>query len=174
MAKANIKGVYIAPDILQLKSFNNKTLVGLVSLKYIIESAGGKSIAILSDTDNLSPETVKWCFDKQQNLLAHPTKAEQDFQLFVREFKRIKTLFQKPFYICGQIYFADCYLPAYKCIIELDGGYHNTDKQKFKDSERTIYLNSVGIKVIRLTNEEAMDHMNVASILYRILYGNSK
>lgn len=174
MSKASRKGVYIAPDILQLKTFSKASAGKLVLLKYIIDDIDEKSITISSDTDNVSPETVKWCYDKQQSLLICPTKAERDFMLFVRKFKRIRTIFQKPFYICGQIYFADCYLPEYKCIIEIDGAYHNADKQKIKDKQRTIFLNSVGINVIRVTNEEAMNHMNMASILYRILYGDPK
>lgn len=172
MPKTYRKEIYIAPDILQICKRRKELPNKLFNLTYIIKDDDSSiSFSILSDNDNLSPEVVKWCLKQRNVNHRNPTKAEREFMSFVREFKRIKTIFQKPFYICGKIYFADCYLPLYHCIIEIDGGYHNTNKQKLKDQERTIYLNSYGIKVVRITNQEAMDHMKVASVLYQILYG---
>lgn len=172
MPKTYRKEVYIAPDILQICKKGRSLINKLLNITYIIkENDTSLRFTILSDNDNLSPQVVKWCLRQQNINYRNPTKAEKEFMSFVGEFKRIKTIFQKPFYICGKIYFADCYLPFYHCIIEVDGGYHNTDKQKLKDQKRTIYLNSYGIKVIRITNQEAIDHMKVASILYQIIHG---
>lgn len=41
-----------------------------------------------------------------------------------------------------------------KIIIEIDGGYHNTEEQINLDTTRTNYLNRYGYQVIRFTNEE--------------------
>ena len=42
-------------------------------------------------------------------------------------------------------------------LIEIDGGYHNTKKQKRKDWRRTKILNSYGFTVIRFTNEQVLN-----------------
>ena len=47
----------------------------------------------------------------------------------------------------------DFYCPAEELCIELDGGYHNTQKQSAKDKERDSILKSYGIKVLRFRNE---------------------
>lgn len=41
-----------------------------------------------------------------------------------------------------------------KIIIEIDGGYHDTEEQINQDATRTEFLNSYGYQVIRFTNEE--------------------
>ena len=42
-------------------------------------------------------------------------------------------------------------------LIEIDGGYHNTRKQKRKDWRRTKILNSYGFTVIRFTNDQVLN-----------------
>ena len=43
-----------------------------------------------------------------------------------------------------------------KLIIEVDGGYHNDSEQQKADALRTEFLNSVGFKVLRFTNEQVL------------------
>ncbi len=43
-------------------------------------------------------------------------------------------------------------------IVEVDGGYHNTEEQKVYDAERTNVLTNIGFEVIRFTNEEIIAH----------------
>ncbi len=45
-----------------------------------------------------------------------------------------------------------------KLIIEIDGGYHETEDQKIYDDARSSVLNQIGFKVIRFTNEEVINH----------------
>lgn len=45
-----------------------------------------------------------------------------------------------------------------RLIIEVDGGYHNTEEQKVYDAERTKVLTNIGFEVIRFTNEEVIKH----------------
>ncbi len=164
--------IYIAPDILFCTPNQILKEDQLFHLKYKIEESEKDKIEILSDSNNLSPKMIRWCIKHWAVLFRNRTNAEKEFQSFIREFRHIKSIFNQAFNICDNIYFADCYLPKYKTIIEIDGGYHNTNSQQFKDERRTIYLNSVGIEVIRLTNSDAIDHMKVASILYKILKKN--
>ena len=41
-------------------------------------------------------------------------------------------------------------------IVELDGGYHFTDKQQKEDIIRQEWLEKIGYKVIRFSNEEVL------------------
>lgn len=43
-----------------------------------------------------------------------------------------------------------------RLIIEVDGGYHETEEQKKYDEERTKILNEIGFEVIRFSNEEVI------------------
>ena len=62
---------------------------------------------------------------------------------------------QQPIDTGRRIYFADLYLPEYRIIIELDGGYHNTKNQKRLDGNRSAGLWRMGFHVLRLANCDA-------------------
>ena len=51
-------------------------------------------------------------------------------------------------------YIADVYSAETKLIIELDESQHYEDSNKEKDDERTAFLESHGLKVIRIPNNE--------------------
>lgn len=51
-------------------------------------------------------------------------------------------------------YIADFFCPKAKLVIELDGSQHFEEKALAKDLDRSDYLYSLGIKVIRFTNLE--------------------
>ena len=51
-------------------------------------------------------------------------------------------------------YIADFVCLSNKLIIEVDGGYHDTEEQKADDRLRTDILNKLGFRVIRFKNEE--------------------
>ena len=46
-------------------------------------------------------------------------------------------------------YIADFYCPEIRVVIELDGGSHESEEAQKYDAERTRYIESLGIKVIR-------------------------
>lgn len=50
-------------------------------------------------------------------------------------------------------YFPDLLIEEHKCICEVDGGYHTTDRQQLKDAYRTEYLNRQGYFVLRVSND---------------------
>ena len=51
-------------------------------------------------------------------------------------------------------YIVDFYCAKLKLVIEVDGGVHNNKIQKEYDKQRTIFLNTYGLTVIRFKNEE--------------------
>jgi len=55
----------------------------------------------------------------------------------------------------------DFYLPDYRIIIEIDGGYHNNLVQKNKDLKRDTNFCLGGLKVIRFTNQEVLNNLCV-------------
>jgi len=54
-------------------------------------------------------------------------------------------------------YILDFYCTVEKLAIELDGAHHFTEEGLKYDEERTAYLNSVGIRVVRFENRLVFD-----------------
>lgn len=55
-------------------------------------------------------------------------------------------------------YIVDFYCAEKRLVVEVDGGVH--DSQVAYDSERTAWLESNGLKVIRVSNEDVMFHLD--------------
>ena len=51
-------------------------------------------------------------------------------------------------------YIVDFYCSSAKLVIELDGAQHDTPDSRIHDHARTIYLESLGLYVLRFTNDE--------------------
>ena len=51
-------------------------------------------------------------------------------------------------------YIADFYSAKARLVIEIDGSMHGTEEGRQNDKERTEYLESVGLSVIRFSNED--------------------
>jgi very-short-patch-repair endonuclease len=56
-------------------------------------------------------------------------------------------------------YILDFYCTQKKLAIELDGSPHDTEQGFAKDKERTEYLQSQGIKVIRFENKDVIKNL---------------
>jgi very-short-patch-repair endonuclease len=161
IAKIEQNHNYITP-YLRLAYRKNDLHTKLYDLKYIFEKDGiVRTLSILSDSENLTPHIVKWCMFHRHKLINDATEAELTTRNKLTVLSKINYIFQKPFFICESIYFADFYLPKYNTVIEVDGNYHNEPVQIQKDNKRTAYLESIGIKVIRITNEEALNTMRL-------------
>ena len=59
---------------------------------------------------------------------------------------------QRPF---GR-FIADFYCPELRLVIEVDGDSHADEAAKAYDAERTLFLQSLGLTVLRFTNQEVM------------------
>lgn len=70
-------------------------------------------------------------------------------------------------------YVVDFYCPEEKLIVELDGEVHFNEEAIKYDAERTEYLESLGLKVIRFENNEVLK--NTEYVLSKIKeYFNNK
>ena len=58
-------------------------------------------------------------------------------------------------------YIVDFICLTCKLSIELDGGYHNEDIQQIKDKQRMEWLESRGYRVLRFSNEELFNGIDV-------------
>jgi len=100
-------------------------------------------------------------YDKKLTALArqnrtNPTQAELTIWreiLRKRLFARFKFLRQKP--IGG--YIVDFYCSELRLVVEIDGDSHAETVEY--DRERTKFLNSLGLQVIRYTNNEALNNL---------------
>jgi very-short-patch-repair endonuclease len=56
-------------------------------------------------------------------------------------------------------YIADFYCHEIRLVIEVDGLIHNKQQQKEHDDNRSAEMDRLGIKVIRLSNDEVKNHI---------------
>lgn len=73
----------------------------------------------------------------------------------------IKFIHQAPFILDGKIYFADFFIPSIRTIVEIDGIYHDSMTQSASDKERDKAFKAIGIKTIRLNNNETLDKRQI-------------
>ncbi len=57
-------------------------------------------------------------------------------------------------------------LRKFDLIIEVDGGYHDTEEQKSLDLARELYLNQRGFTVLRFANKEVLN--DIKTVLKKI------
>ena len=90
------------------------------------------------------------------------TKAEKIVYDYLTK-KDVRFFFQKGFIGGSNYVIVDFYLPKpFKICIEIDGGYHNTPKQKKRDLNRDDYLiNYRGFKVYHFTNEQIFKDVSI-------------
>lgn len=74
-------------------------------------------------------------------------------------------------YIIGQ-YIVDFFFRQSLVIVEIDGEYHFTEEQHREDVIRQKWLEQMGYKVIRFTNEEVLH--NAESVIEIVKYHLSK
>ena len=58
-------------------------------------------------------------------------------------------------------YIVDFYCHKIGLVIELDGGQHGTDEGKEYDTERTKFLEALGLKVVRYWNHDVLGRTDV-------------
>lgn len=70
-------------------------------------------------------------------------------------------------------YVVDFFCPAKRLIIELDGGHHNDDETAKHDTERQLWLEREGYRVVRFWNSEVTADLSaVLERIYVELYGS--
>lgn len=111
---------------------------------------------IIGQFCNLPKSKKEWIEDTRESLKAKVNKYENLFGEYLIK-KKIKFVHQAPFIINGKIYFLDFYIPSKRIAIEVDGQYHDSLYQEDYDDVRDYNFNSIGIKTIRIANNETMD-----------------
>ena len=77
-------------------------------------------------------------------------------------------------YILGD-YIVDFFFRKSMLIIEIDGGYHDTEEQQEKDTIRQEWLEQNGYTVLRFTNDQILfDTENSVNIIKKHLKGPSR
>lgn len=87
---------------------------------------------------------------KAKELRKNMTKEERHLWYDYLKNKDVRFIRQK---IIGN-YIVDFYCATAKLVIEVDGSQHFEDKGVKYDNERTNYLEQLGLKVIRIPNNE--------------------
>lgn len=79
----------------------------------------------------------------------------------------IRYIRQYPIHTTRKTFYADIYIPSLKLIIEVDGKYHYTQKQKRLDANRSACIRKLGLHIYRICNTKAYRMKNVISLLKR-------
>ncbi len=89
-----------------------------------------------------------------RRLRTEGTEAEAALWQLLRNRKLIGCKFRRQVPI-GR-YVADFYCHERKLVVELDGGVHADPDQQAHDQNRDAFLLSVGLRILRLTNEDVL------------------
>ncbi len=92
--------------------------------------------------------------DRRRELRRNQTDAEKVLWARVRNKQFFGLKFFRQFSVGP--YILDFYCPEKQLAVELDGGQHNLPEGKEYDAERTAYLYSHGINVVRFWNNEVL------------------
>jgi very-short-patch-repair endonuclease len=87
----------------------------------------------------------------------HPTRAERALAAILAELNEgaLDGRFRRE-WVCSDHWILDFYFPEVRLGIEVDGGYHRSTVQRGRDLLKASELESAGITLLRLTNEEVL------------------
>jgi very-short-patch-repair endonuclease len=90
--------------------------------------------------------------DKRRN---SATAAEAEFERILNSLGDgvLRTKFTRE-WVCGKNYVVDFFFPEIRLAIEIDGSYHNTLTQAFRDARRELEIESYMVTIVRFTNAE--------------------
>jgi very-short-patch-repair endonuclease len=72
-------------------------------------------------------------------------------------------------------YVVDFYCPAKKMAIEIDGATHWTEQEQKRDRERQYYIEALGIRVLRFTNDDIYTNKDgVLNMIFAVLEGQEE
>lgn len=98
---------------------------------------------------------------RRRTLRNHSTSAEATLWTLLKDKQLDGFKFRRQHSI-GE-YVLDFYCPKKKLAVELDGNYHKEESQATHDAKRTGFINSKGITVIRIENNNVFD--NTSAVL---------
>lgn len=108
----------------------------------------------------------------KRRLRTNQTRAEQLLWLKLR-YKQIQGLKFRRQHGIGS-YIVDFYCPERNLVIEVDGDVHAPELQQAKDRLREDFLKSLGLEILRYTNDEVITNLDeVLEDLIQRIFGNS-
>ena len=107
----------------------------------------------MNDFHRANPDRYPLLKEHARRMRNNPTEAE-DFLWRQLKGKGLNTSFKRQCVILD--YIADFYSPSANLIIEVDGGYHQTDEQQTLDEIREEKLKKQGYRILRFTNEQVL------------------
>lgn len=113
-----------------------------------------QNIQSINNGNSKSLTRKEWVEANEDILKNKSTSYEKIVYNKLRKTFKNRVKAQSPFIINGNIYYADICIKCKRIIIEIDGGYHNLNKQKIKDSQRDKDFASIGYTTIRIKNED--------------------
>lgn len=138
------------------KTKSPKKKTGKTALEMFNEINFMEDYAIIGKFCNLPPSKKDWIEVRRYELQASANKYEHLMGEYLIN-KGIKFIHQAPFVINGKIYFLDFYLPERRLAVEVDGIYHESMRQSDYDATRDYNFRSIGIKTLRINNNETHD-----------------
>ena len=107
----------------------------------------------MNDFHQANPDWYPLLKEHARRMRNNPTEAE-DFLWRQLKGKGLNTSFKRQCVILD--YIADFYSPSANLIIEVDGGYHQTDEQQTLDEIREEKLKKQGYRILRFTSEQVL------------------
>ena len=110
---------------------------------------------------------------RAEEMRTWPSPLEERMKEFLDK-NYVEYEFQKIFYICDKdgwivrYYIAGFYIPEKDIIIEVDGKFHNSQKQKDKNRTRIIQEHYPEIEVLRYAWEDLNDEDTMEELLWEL------
>jgi very-short-patch-repair endonuclease len=101
----------------------------------------------------------KYLKEFRKELRNNPTKAEAKLWQALRKSQLDNRKFRRQHSI--ENFIVDFYCPAEKLIIEVDGKVHDNFVNNKYDFNRTKQLNELGFRIIRFSNEDVKNHLDL-------------
>lgn len=106
--------------------------------------------------DNMFYKANPLIFQKAEELRNNPTEAESLLWNYLKvNISGVKFRRQHP----ASLYVLDFYAHQIKLAIEIDGSIHSLEEVKRNDSQRQSHLESLGIRFLRITNNDVLQRM---------------
>src|SRR4051812_9738296 len=108
--------------------------------------------------DNMFYKADPLIFKKAEELRNNPTEAENLLWNYLRQ-NNLGVKFRRQH--AAHIYVLDFYAHQIKLAIEIDGTIHDFEDVKRNDIERQTYLESLGITVLRFSNVDVFENIEL-------------
>ncbi len=150
---------YLLPYIEEEKATNAAPPAPRGGDSPLTPDGGTKSLKDDSYWQKADPFTYGLLKDFSIRMRNNPTKAEEILWEALKTKKLESYKFRRQ-YIIGQ-FITDFICLKEKLIIEVDGSIHQLPENKISDAERTEWLEKEGYKVIRFTNDEVINKLDI-------------